>query len=142
MTTAFHHIACCLDESESSRRALAEARRLRTFGEGRLSILHVVQFPPPFSTGYGLQVDLSELMSSAEHWLAEATEDVDEGTAIVLQGHPATEAARWAADNAVDLMVCASHHNLAQRMALGSFAHNLVNHAPCPVLVLRSGATV
>ena len=83
-------------------------------------------------------MDLADLMSSAERWLATATEDVDEGTAIVLQGHPATEAARWAADNAVDLLVRASHHHLARRVALGSFVHNLVNHAPCAVLVLRS----
>ena len=41
-------------------------------------------------------------------------------------------------DNAVDLLICAAHRNLPQRLALGSFAHYLVNHAPCPVLVLRS----
>ena len=138
MDTAFRHIAVCLDDSDAARRALAEARRLRTFGEGRLSILHVVQWPPPFSTGYGLQINLDEMLSGARRWLDEATEDVDEGTAIVLQGHPAGEAVRWAADNAVDLIVCASHHGLAHRVALGSFAHHLVNHAPCPVLVLRT----
>jgi nucleotide-binding universal stress UspA family protein len=138
MSTPFRHIACCLDESESSERALAEARRLRTFGEGRLTILHVVQFPPPFSTGYGLQIDMADLIAAAERWLAEETADVDEGTGVVLHGHPASEACRWAADNAVDLLLCASHRTLAQRVALGSFAHHLVNHSPCPVLVLRS----
>ena len=42
MDTAFRHIAVCIDESDASRRALAEARRLRTFGEGRLlSLIHI-----------------------------------------------------------------------------------------------------
>jgi len=61
-----------------------------------------------------------------------------EGPTVVLHGHPAGEAVRWAGQNAVDLLVCASHHGLAHRVALGSFAHHLVNHAPCPVLVLRT----
>ena len=138
MDTAFRHIAVCIDDSGASRRALAEARRLRTFGEGRLTVLHVVQWPPPFSTGYGVQVDLEDMETGARRWLDEATADVDEGTAIVLHGHPAGEVVAWARLHAVDLLVCASHHGLAHRVALGSFAHNLVNHAPCPVLVLRT----
>ncbi|MGE0027585.1 MAG: universal stress protein [Thermoleophilia bacterium] len=138
MDTAFRHIAVCIDESDASRRALAEARRLRTFGEGRLTVLHVVQWPPPFSTGYGIQVDLEDMEAGGRRWLEEATADVDEGTAVVLHGHPAGEVVAWAGRHAVDLLICASHHGLAHRVALGSFAHHLVNHAPCPVLVLRS----
>jgi len=140
MTAAFRHIAVPVDDSDASRRALAEARRLRTFGGGRLTVLHVVQWPPPFSTGYGMQLNLEDMTSGARHWLDELTADVDEGTAVVLQGHPAGEVVAWAARNAVDLLVCAPHHGLAHRVALGSFAHHLVNHAPCPVLVLRSAA--
>ena len=36
----------------------------------------------------------------------------------------------------------AAHRNLPQRLTLGSFAHYLVNHAPCAVLVLRPPAEV
>lgn len=136
MTAAFRHIAVCIDDSAASRRALAEARRLRTFGDGRLSVLHVVQYPPPFSGGY-MAVDLASLVDGARRWLEEETADVDEGTAVLLNGHPASEAAAWAAVNAVDLIVCAAHHGVAHRLALGSFAHHMVNHAPCAVLVLR-----
>jgi nucleotide-binding universal stress UspA family protein len=138
MTAAFRHIAVPVDDSDASRRALAEARRLRTFGGGRLTVLHVVQWPPPFSTGYGIQLNLEEMTSGARQWLGELTADVDEGTGVVLHGHPAGEVVAWAERNAVDLLVCAPHHGLAHRVALGSFAHHLVNHAPCPVLVLRS----
>jgi len=138
MSAAFRHIACCMDESDAALRALEESRRLRALGEGRLTLLHVVQYPPPFATGYGAQINPADLMAAAERWMGEVAGDVPEGTEVVLKGHPASAACEWAADNAVDLMVVAGHRNLAQRVALGSFAHYLVNHAPCPVLVLRT----
>ena len=138
MSAPFRHIACCMDESESALRALEESRSLRALGEGRLTLLHVVQYPPPFATGYGAQVNPADLMAAAEKWMGAVAADVPEGNEVVLQGYPASEACTWAADNAVDLMVAASHRNLAQRLALGSFADYLVNHAPCPVLVMRS----
>ena len=137
MSAPYRHIACCMDESESALRALEESRRLRALGEGRLTLLHVVQYPPPFATGYGAQINPADLMEGAEKWMGEVAAGVPEAGAVVLQGHPASEACEWAAANAVDLMVVASHRNLAQRLALGSFAHYLVNHAPCPVLVVR-----
>ena len=138
MEAPYRHVCCCVDESEASRLALAEARRLRALGQGRLTLLHVVQFPLPYSSGFGTWMpNPADLTSAAEAWLTSVGEDVPEGETVLLEGHPADEACRWAADQAVDLLVCAAHRNLAQRIALGSFAHHLVNHAPCPVLVLR-----
>lgn len=138
MEAPFRHIAVCLDDSDAARRALEEARRLRSFGPGRLTLLHVVEFPIPYATGMGgwvpNPVDLTEV---AQKWLDGVAAEVPEGTGVVLEGHPAGEVCDWAAANAVDLIICASHRNLAARITLGSFAHYLVNHAPCPVLVLR-----
>jgi nucleotide-binding universal stress UspA family protein len=137
----YRHICCCIDDSAASGRALAEARRLRALGEGRLTLLHVVQFPLPYSVGFGApQPDPSDMEAGARAWMATVADDVPEGTGVLLEGHPASQACAWAADNAVDLMICAAHRNLAQRLALGSFAHSLVNSAPCPVLVLRPPA--
>ncbi|HMM49426.1 MAG TPA: universal stress protein [Miltoncostaeaceae bacterium] len=139
MDAPFRHIACCIDDSDAARQALAEARRLRALGEGRLSLLHVVEFPVPYATGLGGWVpNPVDLVDVARGWLVEETKDVPEGDPIVLEGHPAGEVCDWAGENGVDLLVCASHRNLAARITLGSFAHYLVNHAPCPVLVLRS----
>ena len=47
MASPYPHIACCIDQSEASGRALAEARRLRAFGAGRLSLVHVLEAPAP-----------------------------------------------------------------------------------------------
>ena len=133
----FRHIACCLDDSAASRRALAEARRLRAFGQGRLSLVHVVQFPLPFSVGFSPEPSPNDLATSARGWLNPIGDEIPEAETVLLQGYPAAETCTWAENHAVDLLICAAHRNLPQRLALGSFAHYLVNHAPCPVLVLR-----
>jgi universal stress protein A len=137
MSSPYRHICCCLDESDASARALAEARRLRGLGQGRLTVLHVVQYPLPYSVGWGVQATPNALEEAAHEWLDPIAAEIPEGETVMLQGYPAAEACNWAQDNAVDLLICAAHRNMPQRLALGSFAHYLVNHAPCPVLVLR-----
>ncbi len=139
MSAPYRHIACCLDDSEASRRALAEARRLRELGQGRLSLVHVVQYPLPYSVGFGSQPTPNDLAVAARRTGSTPLgEEVPEGETVLLAGLPAPRrSATWAENHAVDLLICAAHRNLPQRLALGSFAHYLVNHAPCPVLVLR-----
>lgn len=141
METPFRHIAVCLDDSDASKRALAEAQRLRGFGQGRLTLLHVVEFPLPYATGLGGWVpNPTDLTDVAKEWLDGVAADVPGAAAVVLEGHPAGEVCDWAGENAVDLLICAGHRNLAARITLGSFAHYLVNHAPSSVLVLRPPA--
>jgi len=141
MDAPYRHIACCLDDSDAARRALGEARRLRALGPGRLTILHVVEFPVPYATGLGGWVpDPVDLTDVARRWLEDATAGIPDAEVVVLEGHPAGETCDWAAANAVDLLVCAGHRNLAARITLGSFAHYLVNHSPAPVLVMRPPA--
>ncbi len=138
MDAPYRHIACCIDDSEAATHALAEARRLRALGQGRLSLVHVAQYPLPYSVGFGApQPDPSDIARGASAWLESVAADVPEGEAVLLEGHPASEVCAWAEGNAVDLLICAAHHSFAHRLALGSFAHTLVNNAPCPVLVLR-----
>ncbi len=137
MDAPYRHITCCIDASEASMRALAEGRRLRALAQTRFSLVHVVQYPVPYSVGLGPQPSPAELIPGAQAWLDGLGADVPEAETVLLQGYPPAEACDWATRNAVDLLICAAHRNLPQRLALGSFAHYLVNHAPCPVLVLR-----
>lgn len=138
MDAPYRHIAVCLDDSDASLGALGEARRLRALGEGRLSLVHVAQFPLPYAIGFGApQPDPADIVHAAGVWLEGVAADVPEGEAVLLEGHPASAVCDWARTHAADLLVCAAHHGLAHRLALGSFAHALVNNAPCAVLVLR-----
>jgi len=139
MDAPYRHIACCLDDSDAARLALDEARRLRALGPGRLSLVHVVHWPLPYSGGpVGMWApNLEDVKSSARIWLDEQVAAVPEAQGVLLVGYAPAVAREWAKDNAADLLVVAAYHGFAERIALGSFAHYLVQHAPCPVLVLR-----
>ena len=60
----------------------------------------------------------------------------------LLEGKGVTETiCRHARENAVDLIVIASHGRTgARRVLLGSVAERVMQLAPCDVLVVRSGA--
>ncbi len=57
----------------------------------------------------------------------------------VLVGTPGVALAEFAKDGDFNLIVVGSHGSgVLKRMLLGSTSHYLVQHAPCPVLVIRS----
>ena len=57
---------------------------------------------------------------------------------IVAHGDPAAEICRHAEDRAADVVVVGSKgHGWLARLVLGSVSTYVVNHAPCPVLVVR-----
>lgn len=137
MTEApYAHIACCIEDSPGSRRALAEARRLRAFGPGRLTLVHVT--PPSIVYGESLGVPPEEEIADvASTWLAEQTAAVAGAESVLLSGHPAGAVCAWAHEQHPDLLVAGAHRGRLERVALGSFASYLAYHAPCPVLLVR-----
>ena len=136
LTTPYQHIACCLEDSDASRIALAEARRLRALGPGRLTLVHVT--PPPVTYGESLGPPLEdEGDSPAAKWLAEVAAAAEGAEHALLSGHPGAATCDWADRAGVDLLVTAAHRGLVKRLALGSFAGYLAYHAPCAVLVVR-----
>lgn len=122
--TPFRHIAVFIEDSEASRRALAYARAVRTLAPGRLSVVHVAQWPLGELGGWG---------AYEREWLErQVALDADE-EAVLLTGDPC----EWARENQVDLMVAAPYRGGLERALLGSFCAYLVRHAPCPVLLPR-----
>lgn len=140
MSSPYEHIVCCFEGSEPSRQALAEARRLRARGPGRLTVLHVARQPLRWGTGIAYAVSIPEPFEEeaqrVREWLVHEVAD-DQAAVVVISGYPPAAACDWAAANGADLIVAAAHRGLVDRVLLGSFAGFLVRHSPCPVLLIR-----
>ena len=137
----FQHVACCIDESDAAARALAHADALRALSGGRLTVLHVLPSPAFLATlaanlGGAPWRDTDLEREAAEMWLEEQIHGRENAEAVLLEGHPAEAAVDWARENGCDVMVAARHSGRVERVLLGSFAKHLVDHAPCPVLLI------
>jgi nucleotide-binding universal stress UspA family protein len=142
--TTYAHIACFIDGSDAAAHALDHADGLRALTGGRLSVVHVVAAPAflvSLAAGIGgAAVHDPELeREAATMWLDEQVRDREGAEAVLLEGHPASAACDWAAEQGVDLMVAARHRGLVERTLLGSFAGHIAHNAPCPVLLVPPG---
>ncbi len=134
----YAHIACCIDDSPASMRALAEARRLRALGPGRLSLVHVapralIEAPVPGAPA-GAPRDIAD---DERDWLLATAGRVPGAEAVALTGLAADAALDWAREAQPDLIVAAAHRGPVERALLGSFAADLAREAPCPALLTR-----
>jgi len=58
---------------------------------------------------------------------------------MLVMGDPAAELCRVAEEGKFDVVALGSHgRGLMKRMVLGSVSHHVLQHAPCPVLVVRA----
>ncbi|HSJ73172.1 MAG TPA: universal stress protein [Miltoncostaeaceae bacterium] len=134
----YANIACCIDDSPASMRALEQARRLRALGPGSLSLVHVapralIEEPPPGAPpGAPRDVAFDE-----RDWLMATAAGVPGAEAVPLEGGPEAAVA-WARAARPDLMVAgARERGPVERALLGSFAAHLAREAPCPALLTR-----
>ncbi len=139
----YRHIVCCVDGREGNTAVIAEAVRLRAFGEGRLTFVHAFE-ATPVPEAYPAEVPFldraSGLHERTEAWLQALARDHG-AEPQVIEGYPPDAVVRWAVKNDVDLVVAGSHRGVVQRMFLGGFATYLAAHAPCPVLLVRPDGT-
>lgn len=137
MAEPYRHIAVCVEDSEASDRAVAEALRLRGDG-GRLSIVYAAPQPLVFAGMGGAMVpDPRDLLEASARWLQDRAAAVPEAEAVLLEGYPPVAVCDWAADEGCDLLVAAAHRGRMERVLLGGFAAYLAYHAPCTVLLVR-----
>ncbi len=134
----YAHVACCIDDSPASMRALDEARRLRALGPGALSLVHVTPraliHEPVGGAGPGAPRDIAH---DDRDWLAATAAAVPGAEPVPLEGLPPEEAVAWARAAGPDLIVAAAHRGPIERAMLGSFAGHLAREAPCPALLTR-----
>jgi nucleotide-binding universal stress UspA family protein len=135
----YEHVACCVEDSNGSRRALEEARRLTAFGVRRLTLVHVV--PTPIVYGESLALPpIDDIADIASAWLAEEFAHIADAERVLLSGHAASSVCAWAREARPDLLVAGAHRGHLDRLALGSFAGYVAYHAPCNVLLVRPDA--
>ncbi|HET8560232.1 MAG TPA: universal stress protein [Marmoricola sp.] len=129
-----------VDGSESSRKALRWAARQAMLTGATIRAVEVWHVP----STYGIAPDYPDVDFSAEtrkdleQTVAEALKDHPGVTvkAVVAEGHPAAALIELAKD--ADLLVLGSHGRGAfTGMLLGSVSQHCVQHAGCPVVVVR-----
>ena len=140
MTPPYAHIACCVDDSEGSRLAREEARRLHEATGGRLSLVHVATAGVMFAGSPEAPVaDVVDSVEASRRWIHEQATQVEDAEPVLLEGDPPSAVVNWARDAGVDLLVAASSRGFLERLLLGSFAGHLTHHAHCSVLLVRPG---
>jgi nucleotide-binding universal stress UspA family protein len=143
MTDGGQRIVVGVDGSNESAAALAWAADHARRAGGRLQVIMCWEYPTAF--GYAPDFGGVDLETDARHRLEELLARVldDQPTVPVeprvVEGHAApvlVEAARSA-----DLLVVGSRgHGALAGMLLGSTSQHCVNHAACPVVVVRPPA--
>jgi nucleotide-binding universal stress UspA family protein len=141
-----HKIGVAYDGSPQSEHALALARRLARERGGELSAVHAV--PEPIYTSrratgarlvndpWSVQAEIDEAVGKARSQMAQLGDVEPHATS----GDATEELARYGAS--VDLLIIGSHkyRPLEAWMSVQSTAQQLADSAPCPLLVLSSGA--
>jgi nucleotide-binding universal stress UspA family protein len=142
----FRRILCPLDFSEPSQKALKAAVELAGQFPAELVLLHVI---PP--TAPGIPADPAFAFAGHENYeealrihakaeLTLAAQGLPEGLPsrnVIGTGHAADEIVRLAHEEAVDLIVIATHGLTGwRRLVFGSVAEKVIRHAELPVLVV------
>jgi nucleotide-binding universal stress UspA family protein len=142
VTPPIHHIACCIDDSPASVDALAQARGLAAATGARLTLVHAGPFPLLVEEVDGVTVVRREdLNAASREWLERKGAEVPGAATAFVEGLAGPAVCEWAAAADVDLLVTGAGRGRLQGLLLGSFSRHLVNHAPCPVLVVRRAPT-
>jgi universal stress protein A len=141
----FNHLLAPTDFSPNSEKAVDYAVQLARRLGAKLTLLHVV--PEPTAVDYSMEgfsvQDIQGWQEEAKIKLAEQLaraqleyKDVD---AVRLNAlHPRDEIVRAATRLAADLLILSTHGYTGWKHILfGSDAEKILEHAPCPALVVR-----
>jgi nucleotide-binding universal stress UspA family protein len=138
------HVACLVDGSEASLRALPAAQRA-SGGGGRLTVLLVDRWASLALASSEWVADIEMLREGSQAWLDDELRrlGIVGAEATVLDGPGPAALRAWADRARPDLILAAERGGLA-RFLWGSVVAGLARRAPCPVLVIssdeRSGA--
>lgn len=144
------HVLLPTDFSEDARLAREAAMRVFCLGEGcRIHLLHVFHMPAEYEIYWARGLSAltrglrTQALADLEREIDAVAEELREGglavATEVAEGEPADVIVDRAAKLGVDLIAMGTHgRSPLERTFLGSVARRVVQHAPCPVLTVRS----
>ncbi len=141
-----------IDFSEHSKTTIAYAKGIALRNNSVVYLLHVFQVPDYVAMPYPRRTENSaEIRAQVGVAEREAAENLDalheelgiegiKSEPLFRVGYPFEEIVRMANHYNVDLIVIGSHgRSRIERFLLGSTAERVVQHARCPVLVIKGG---
>jgi len=150
--TTFRQILLPTDGSDLACNAAVYARSLAEQYGATLHVVHVVErvpaaMPVPDAGAVALAAPGPEEMAAARAATEQFVRTCLQDAAIpvvarVLEGAPHVQIARYAAEAAIDLIVIGTHAaGVVKRILLGSISKWVMEHAPCPVLMVPAPAS-
>jgi nucleotide-binding universal stress UspA family protein len=137
-----------IDFSDHSKRALKYAIPFAEQFIASIDLIYVVEptvYPADFSFG---QIGFPDVEDELRK---RGAEELDEligkeiagrvpATKVIRTGKPFYEIDQYAEEASIDLIIISTHgHTGVEHILFGSTAEKVVRHAPCPVLVVRTG---
>ncbi|MCF2717256.1 universal stress protein [Paenibacillus sp. SEL1] len=139
----YKHILVAIDGSEHAMKALETAKTLskQLQGNPHLTVLHVNPALSMNEPPVGVDVD-ERIEEEGRHILEPASDYLkDQGISYrMLAGHgdPASVICESAKQEKTDLIIMGTRgKGLVSEMILGSVSHQVIQHAPCPVLTVK-----
>ena len=143
MNHAYNRILVAFDGSRLAAKAFDEAVRIASSNQASLTLIAIVNDAELATSAFSFSKLFAQEKERAETEMLKkiqaATEaGVGEVQAFVEVGNPKQIIVKYAADNAVDLLVIgATGKGAITQSLVGSTTAYVVNHAPCNVLVVR-----
>ncbi len=137
------------DFSDLSLHGARYARGFREQFGAALHVIHVITppMPPDLAAAVPTEVPVEygddELVNTCRQRLQELVAahfgGTDGVTLEVFLGHPWSGICTYAQDAEIDLLIVSTHGRTGlQHVLIGSTAERIVQHAPCPVLVIKN----
>lgn len=137
--------------TDFSELALQGARYAKAFAQQFSAQLHVIHvIPPPMTADVSVTLPTEvpvtfseeEMLDTCRKRLDEIVatqfDSPDTVTKDVFFGNPWSSICEYAKDHDIDLAVVTTHGRTGlQHVLIGSTAERIVQHAPCPVLVIK-----
>jgi nucleotide-binding universal stress UspA family protein len=146
----FRRILCPIDFSDCSMRALKYATSLAQEADSTLTVAHVFELEGSLPADWrealtprSIRAELVAIEDDRREKLAHAVPDAARTyctvETVMAAGTPYREILRLAAEKQSDLVVIGIHgRNAADLLFFGSTANQIVRHAACPVLTVRT----